>query len=844
MSSTVEHVRFGPFRLSARERILATDDGPVALPGRAFDVLVALIEGRDTVVSKDELMRRVWANVVVEENNLHVQIAAARRALGAHANFIITIPGRGYRFIGDLVSIGGAAAAPAPVPPPASNLPAQVTALIGRQAEFAACAALLGQARLVTLVGPGGVGKTTLALAVARAVAENFAGGSWLIELGAVADEARVAAAVAASLRIEELANRKLAESTAAALRQRGAVLLVLDGCEHVGAAVAELAAALLKFCPALRILCTSQAPLGSAGEHVRRIAPLDLPAAGVVTAAAAAAHDSVRLFAERAAAADERFALTDATAASVVKICRSLDGIPLALELAAARVPLLGLEPVRLRLANRLALLGDDAGDASGDRHRTLRAAIEWSCNLLSEADRRLLCRLAVFAGGFTLAAAQEVAGDVFSDSDIVQGVGNLVRRSLLTSGPDLLRPRHRMLEAMREYALAALGAGHAAAARRHAEYFCSVAAAGDAVWETTDAGEWLAPFDAELENFRAAFAWALSPEGDALLAARLAAATARIWFEGGHISEGRFWLERAWAGAPAGLEAATAWRLQRGLAELTMDAAGAVAAARKALALAIAAGDGAGEGVCGRMLAAALFRFGRYEEAEPAALRALELLRHGGGTRSYAKALSDLGIMRGIAADHEAARRYTTEARIRLQALGDDRGAAICLQYAAEFEFAAGDITAAAILAEQSVSLFRALNSRFHLGIGLGNLAAYRLAAEDPDGAREAAAEALVIADEIEDRPGVVIAILHLALAAAETGAAADAARLHGFVTAAMAEMKLAPQETEQVILDRLAAALRRALPPGAQAALAAEGGCLPMKAARALALSVARS
>jgi predicted ATPase/DNA-binding winged helix-turn-helix (wHTH) protein len=835
MSSAIEQVSFGPFRLSVRSRTLTTDAGPVALPGRAFDVLVALIEGRDTVISKDDLMRRVWSNVVVEENNLHVQIAATRRALGAHANFIMTVPGRGYRFIGDLEGV-------APSLPPASaeppgNLPAEVTALIGRGTELAAASALLAQARLVTLVGPGGVGKTRLALAAAGAAAAQFAGGAWVVELGPVADGGQVPAAAAASLRIEELSGRSLTESTAAALRQRGPVLLLLDGCEHVGAAVAEFAGSLLKLCPELRVLATSQAPLGIDGEHVRRIAPMDLPAETVTRAEAALRYDAVRLFAERAAAADERFAITDATAASVVKICRSLEGIPLALELAAARVPLLGLEPVRLRLANRLALLGDDEGGTG--RHTTLRAAIEWSCNLLSAADRQILRRLGVFAGGFTLAAAQEVAaGAGFAEADVVQSVGNLVRRSLLTTGPDLLRPRHRMLEAMREYAVETLGDAQAMAARRHAVYFCRLAETADAAWETSSAADWMLPLAAELDNFRAALAWALSPAGDAGLAARLAAATARIWFEGGHLSEGRDWLTRALARAPESLDHGTAWRLQRGLAELSMDAAAAVTAARAAVGFAAAP---AAQGSCLRMLAASLIRLGRYEEAETAALRALDLLRTHGCARTYARCLGDLCILRGCARDYPAARLYNTEAQALLAALGDDRCAAVCLLYAAEFEFADGETTAATILAEQAVGLFRTLNTRFNLEIGLGNLAAYLLAAEDPRGAAAAAAEALTIAVEIEDEPGVAIAILHIALAAALTGDAVVAARLHGFVTAAMAgDPGIALQETEQAIAQRLEAKLAAALAPDRLARLRAEGGILPPKTARQLAFA----
>jgi len=860
-TACIEEARFGPFRLSVRRRVLSTIDGPIPLSSRAFDILATLIELREAPVSKDELMRRVWANVVVEENNLHVQIAAVRRALGEHHRYIVTIPGRGYRFIGDLIAEDGLpprADAPSPsreekaanIPGP-TNLPAEVTQLIGREHELAATRELLDQTRLITLVGPGGVGKTKLALAAARAVAENSSprlGGCWLIELGTMSDPALVPSVIAATLKIEELHGRELIDSLIAAIRQRP-MLLILDGCEHVAPAVAGLAERLLRNCLELRILCTSQVPLGVDGEHIRRIAPFLVPeAASVATAAAALSHHAVRLFADRVAAADGRFELTDSMAASVVEICHSLDGIPLAIELAAARVPLLGLEPVRLRIANRLALLGDERSDGL-DRHRMLRAAIEWSYNLLPDVDRQILRRLSVFAGGFTLAAAQEVAaGAGFAEWDIVRGVGNLVRRSLLTTGPDLVQPRHRMLESTREFALEALATAeeHAVIARRHAEYYWDLAetavggASGDeSVWETSGDAEWMQSLVPELENLRTALGWSLGAGGDAALGARLAAATARFWFEAGLLSEGRNWLARALDRAPPDLETSTLIRLKRGFADLSIDATTAVAAAREAVALASVCGEPATEGVCLRMLSAALYRLGRYDEAERAALRAFALLRDTSHLRTLAKCVADLCILRGVVGDHAEARRYNAEAQARLKALGDDRGAAICLQYAAEYEFAAGEVGAATTLGEESVAVFRNLNSLYYLEIGLGNLAAYRLAAGDAEGARASAREALSIAYEIEDLPGVAIIAEHIALASARLGAFDTAAKLHGYADEAHRKLGLERQGTEQTIHFGLLSILAAELPPERQSSLTAEGRLLATKSAVALAL-----
>jgi len=566
----VQDVAFGSFRLSIPQRTLSGRDGPVPLPSRAFDVLVTLIESRAAVVSKRDLIERVWGDISVEENNLHVQISHVRRALGSENRYIVTIPGRGYRFVGELnpVSTDPRSFSPAGAREPGlrrSNLPAQMTALIGREQDLAAATALFGSARLVTLVGPGGVGKSKLALAIARALSNRFEAGCWLADLGPTSDGAQALAAVAASLELDERPGQALLESLTDAVYD-GHVLLVLDNCEHLLEAVADLAAGLLQRCPRLRILCTSQAPLALDGEHVRRIAPFDLPQPSeAATAESASAYDAVRLFAERAAAVDGRFEITDATAASVVEICRRLDGIPLAIELAAARAPLLGLEPLLARIADSLGLLSDDRRDLP-DRHRTLRAAIAWSYGLLPDPQRQILRRLSVFAGGFTLAAAQEVAVGVgFAPWEVVHGLGALVQRSLVTTGPDLIRPRHRMLQAMRDFAQEQpeFVAERPELARRHAEYFLRLAEADGGEGHDADHDETSAALTPEIDNLRAALAWALSPDGDAALGAALAAATAPFWSGVGLLTERRTWLSQA-VEAP-GVEPPVRSRLKR---------------------------------------------------------------------------------------------------------------------------------------------------------------------------------------------------------------------------------------------------------------------------------------
>jgi predicted ATPase/DNA-binding winged helix-turn-helix (wHTH) protein len=839
--SGAEELTFGPFRLCARRRTLTTADGSVPLSSRAFDVLVALIDARSAPISKGELMRRVWGDIFVEENNLHVQIAAVRRALGPDHPYVLTIPARGYHFVGDVRSeMADASTVPADRAF-AGNLPVQLTALVGREPEIAAALERLDKAPLVTLVGPGGVGKSKLALAVARRLVDRFAGGAWLLELGSLADPALAPSALAACLRVEEDHGRSLSDSLLTFLRPRE-MLLVIDGCEHVLAAAATLISEIAHHCPRVRFICTSQAPLGIEGEHLLRIAPFDVAGAlDVSTVEAALRQDVVRLFAERAGAGDGRFAVTEATLGSVIEICRNLEGIPLAIELAAARVPLLGLEPVRQRIANRLALLGDDRRDTP-HRHRTLRATIEWSHSLLPESARKILRRLSVFAGGFTLEAAQQVASSAdVAEADIVRGVSDLVQRSMLTTGPDLIHPRHRMLEVMRAFAFEALAeAGEQAEiSRGHAEFFRDLARAANSRWETTGDVEWTALFTPELENLRAALEWSLGEGGDSLLGAQLAGATARFWFEAGHFSEGRGWLSRALDRAAPDLDAETSIKLKRGLADLSLDPAAAVEAAADALALAESGGDPATLGVCLRALSAARYRQGEYEAAQDLTLRALEQLDQAPLSRTFGQCLGDLCILRGVAGDYAEARHYNAQAQARLMALGDRRGAAICLQYAAEFEFADGDVAAAETLARESVALFRTLNGRYHLEIGLGNLAAYQLVGGDASSAAGTAREALAMADEMGDRSGALIALETLAAALADLGAAETSARLHGHIEAAYRDQPFVRQETERSIHDRLASSLSAALAPEQLARLANEGHALGALAVITLAL-----
>ena len=436
METTTSELRFGSARLDVEQRQLLIDGRPAKLGARAFDVLLALVERRDRAVSKNELFELVWPDVVVEENNLQVHISALRKLLGPQT--IATIPGRGYRFMAELdasAQDSTAFANPPPVTSAASatptNLSPQHELLYGRDDDARAVGELLRTHTQVSIVGASGIGKTRLALAVANAQHERFPDGVWWVELAALSDGALVAGAIARALGVRVGDDRPVLETVIALLRKHTA-LLVLDNCEHLLDAAAECARALLRSVPALRILVTSQEALHTAEEQVYRLG--SLPVAGTSDAPAAA----VELFVARARAADPRLQLTAANVAAITEICRRLDGMPLAIELAAARARLLGLEGLRARLDERFHILTGGTR-AVLRRHQTLRAAIEWSYGLLTPDEQTVFRRLGAFVGGFTLELAQDVAADEQIDRwAVLDLLGHLVDKSLVIADGD----------------------------------------------------------------------------------------------------------------------------------------------------------------------------------------------------------------------------------------------------------------------------------------------------------------------------------------------------------------------------------------------------------------------
>jgi predicted ATPase/DNA-binding winged helix-turn-helix (wHTH) protein len=551
-------VTFGRFRVLPDRRELLADGRPVTLGGRAFDVLMALIEARGAVVSKDALMARVWSGRIIEENSLAAQIAALRAAFGAERELIRTVSGRGYQFTGEIrflsaspekPGVGMATEQPGSVLPP-TNTPKPVSELIGRDAEVDEVLRLAGAHRLVTLTGAGGIGKTTLALALARELRPHFADGVWLAEFSALADPGLVPATVAAAVGLELSGGEVSAQRVARALADRR-VLLVLDTCEHVIDAAAAMAEVIMGAGSALHIIATSREPLRACGEWVYPVPPLAVPAVDVAADDDPLQYGAVRLFIERARAADPHFAPDRCVMGIVAAICRRLDGIPLAIELAAARASAVGIEALAARLDDRFRLLTGGRRTAL-PRHQALRATLDWSHELLAEPERVILRRLAVFAGPFSLEAAATVAASPeVAASDVIEMLLGLVAKSLVTAEGEGAVARYRLLDTTRAYALEKLekSGERERLSHHHAEYYRHLFERAEVEWETRPTVEWLNNYGWRIDNLRAALDWAFSPEGNASIGVALTAAAVPLWMHLSLLDECRGRVEHALA-------------------------------------------------------------------------------------------------------------------------------------------------------------------------------------------------------------------------------------------------------------------------------------------------------
>jgi predicted ATPase len=819
--------QFGPFSLFSAERRLLRSGQPVDIGGRALDVLILLAAQAPRVVSKAEIFDGAWRGLTVEESALRYQLITLRRVLGDGkdgARYIATVQGRGYALVAPVVRSESRAGSSEPPTPTPTNLPLR-PALIGRDEALTEVTALLDQERLVTIVGPGGVGKTRLAIGCGWLAADAYPDGVWLIDLAPLADSSLVVSAVATGLDVARGAAELSAAQIASAIRARR-LLLILDNCEYLVDAAAALASELLEQVPGLTVLATSQESLRLDCEQVYRLGPLSVPPPD---AADIAGYSSVALFARRLAA-HGRFDLDEVNAADVADICRRLDGMPLSLEMAAARAPALGLGGLRASLEARLVVLS--AGLRTADvRHQTLRNTVEWSVGLLDDADRAVFRQLGVFSGGFSLEAA--MAAVVAGGADrwaVAAALGRLVDKSLVTLESGQL-PRYRLLETLRLYAREMLQASGEwdGLAERHARHFCDVFARALDASETMPEADWQAAYLPELDNLRSALDWTLADPSRHPLAVELTASSGFVWPWWSLEAEGRRVTGRVVAiideRTPAPHAAAVLLEAGRLLCH-SQDHREGIRWLRRSAAIFRESGDELG--FAKAKLATAEFHLidGALPEAATAMSGVRETLSAGGHERSLCRALDVLGSLaiyeRNFA---QAIEDFAAIATLAAK-LGDALLEARNLMSLALLEFSQGDIERAIELGRQSLASSRLVRFNVRLPLALHNLAAYLVAADRMGEARALAEEALLLLRSLVNSPMLRVNLQMWALIGATEGCYAEAAQLIGWVDAAFAFADAGRLGGEQQSYERLLALLAAHLSDDALHALFAEG------------------
>jgi len=559
-----EIVSFGPFRLFAAERLLYQRDVPLRLGSRALDILIALVQRAGEVVSKRELMARVWPNVIVDESSLRVQLVSLRKALGdgqGGARYVTNVPGRGYCFVAPVsraatpeqlqVMTGQPVAISKLVSYRATQLPTRLTRMVGREETVRTISTQLADQRFVTIVGPGGTGKTTVAVSVSHDFVVEFDGPACFVDLGALTAPELVAGTLASALGVVVQSANPL--PSLMAFLQDKRILLVLDCCEHVIETTASLAERVFRDAPQVHILATSRETLRVEGEHVHRLMPLESPPDDEgLTAAKALEFPAVQLFVERATASNNGFMLSDEDAPIIAGICRKLGGIALAIELVAGRVDAYGVRGTAEVLNNRFGLLWQSRRTAL-PRHQTLNAMLDWSYRLLTDFQRTILSRISIFVGTFSLEAARAIAADSdVSEAQVVDAVGGLVAKSLVSAeNAGDATMRYRLLDTTRAYAAEKLveSGEMDAVARRHAIHFCGFLERANADASTHRKTHGLMGCIEQLGNVRAALDWSFSDRGDPSVGTALVAASAPLFLKLSLLSECRRWTERALA-------------------------------------------------------------------------------------------------------------------------------------------------------------------------------------------------------------------------------------------------------------------------------------------------------
>jgi predicted ATPase/class 3 adenylate cyclase len=703
----------------------------------------------------------------------------------------------------------------------AHNLPIQLTSFIGRRQEMETVRRLLEECRLLTLTGAGGCGKTRLALQVAAELVTEMPDGVWLVELGALTDPALVAPTVAAGLGLRESAEPRAIEERLAEFLQHRRLLLVLDNCEHLVAACAIFADSLLRACPGLRILCTTREPLGIAGEVAWRVPSLTQPDprllenGGSDPVSEIAEYEAVRLFIERAMAVSPGFQITPATAPCVAQVCRRLDGIPLAIELAAARVRVLSLEQIAAGLDDSCRLLTGGSRTAL-HRHQTLRATMDWSYNLLTEPERTLLRRLSVFLGGWTLEAVEAVcafgaaprstlhppalgpcqlgARSLELGADVLDLLTGLVDKSLVAveelPGEAMgdgrsEAPRYRLLETIRQYSRDRLfESGEASDLRqRHFDWFLALAEHAEPELDGPRQRQWLDRLEREHENLRAALQWA-EESHQAESGLQLGRKLWQFWWVRGYLAEGRDRLASLLAGAEPSARTAARAKALHGAGILAQDQ-GDYRAARalheESLAIKRELCDRAGVAASLNNLGHVARLQGDYRAARALYEEGLAIGRELGDPRGLAFSLRGLGLIARYQGDLIAARAYYEESLAIARRLGDERAVAISLNNLALVALDSGDPEAARVYYQESLTIKQELGDRRGIAFALNGLGLTALYRGEDEPARRYFVDSLAIRRELGDRRGTAFSLHGLGTLALRTGDYAGARALY---------------------------------------------------------------
>ncbi len=683
----------------------------------------------------------------------------------------------------------------------AHNLPLQLTSFIGREREIEEVKRLLARTRLLTLTGVGGAGKTRLALQVAAEVLEDYADGVWLIELGPLADPELVAQTVASALGLREQPGRSIEETLTDHLRSRSC-LLIVDNCEHVLDACARLSDELLRSCPELKVLGSSREGLGIAGETTYHVLSLSVPeVTDEVTSASVTRYESIRLFCDRAESHRPSFQITDANAGAVAQICRRLDGIPLAIELAAARVRAMPVEQIAERLDDRFRLL-TGGSRAALPRQRTLQALIDWSYDLLDERERTLLRRLSVFAGGWTLEAAEAVcSGDPIEQWEVLDLLTGLVAKSVAVYEEQEAGPRYRLLETVRQYARDRLlqSAEGAATRGRHRDYFVALVTDPSARPQATSRADWLDYLEVEHDNLRTALDWCEQTGDGAEAGLRFASGLCEFWVARGHLGEGRRRLRAA---------------LSRATDRRTPARADALHGAGW---LAVTQGD--------------------YPAARSLYREAVAIRQELGQRGALAFSLRGLGFAALHQGDYSTARAVLEQAlAIRQEDGGMGPGELEGLALVARRE---GDYSAARRLQEQVLAIVREVGGRREVAYALSNLGVVALCQADYSAARAFLEESLGILRELGHKFGAALCLVRLGELAGAQKRLPEAARLFGAAEALREAIRTALPGADRDDYERSVAALRAAMGDEAFEAAWAEGRAMTMEEAVAYAL-----